>query len=189
MAENKQDILNNILDFDSVNDNRALIELETIDENTNELNSPRFLERDALLKDLFKSDEHSLPERIQIEEIHDDVNILNELTPTVSADRIILSGWKNVENISSRLIENCGEHVVLECLIDKEAEVYEERIFRASLFNGYNLELGNLFYLRFFERDNEMKMEVNDGTGIVSENDFPTINFTEMFKNSKLFKK
>lgn len=188
MAENRQDILN-ILDFDSVNDKKALIELESIDENTDELNSPRFLERDALLKDLFKSDEYKLPERIQIEEMGEKVNILNELTPTVSTDKIILSGWKNIENISSRLIENCGEHIVLECLIDKESEVYEERIFRSSLFNGFNLEPGNLFYLRFFERDNETKMEVHDGMGIVSENDFPSINFTELFRNSKLFKK
>jgi len=49
-------------------------------------------------------------------------------------------------------------------LIDRETGICEERGFRSSLFDGYNLKIGDLFYLRFFKRPNEMKMEVHNGT-------------------------
>jgi len=188
MTENREHIFD-LSEFDSANDFKALIELENIEKNTNEFNSSRFIERENLLKDLFNSDENKFLERIQIEELAEKVNKPYELTPAISVDKVIISGWKIIENISARLIENSVEHLVLECLIDKEAEIYEERIFRKSLFSGYDLEFGNLFYLRFFEGNNVMKMEVHDGKGIVSINDFPEINFAERFRKSKLFNK
>jgi len=104
-------------------------------------------------------------------------------------DSIILKVWKNIENVSARLIEKYDDVVVLECLIDKEIGLYEEREFRLSLFVGYDLRVGNLFYLRFFDRENETRMEIHNDPKLVSQSDFPKKDFTRLFKESKLFKK
>jgi len=104
-------------------------------------------------------------------------------------DSVILQNWKNVENISARFIEHYDDIVILECLIDKENDEYEEREFRASLFQGYELKEGNLFYLRFYDRANETKMEIHNDPGLVNIKDFPKMDFKAKLENSKLFKK
>lgn len=107
----------------------------------------------------------------------------------LGSDTYTLRSWKNIENISARLIDYYDDVVVLECLVDREFGVYEEREFRASLFAGYELQIGNLFYLRFFDRENETKMEIHNDRKLTSNKDFPKKDFTELFKESKLFKK
>jgi len=104
-------------------------------------------------------------------------------------DKIEIRSWNNTENISARLIEFSDIYVVLECLIDKEENHYEEREFKVSLFEGYNLEVGKLFYIRFFERQHEMRIEILDNPALVSKSDFPKIDFAAAFKQSKLFNK
>jgi hypothetical protein len=165
------------------NDLGAMIEFVDIEES--KLNSPIFIEKKSLLKNLINSNESSIPleTRDENNSKEEDVDYLNLIS-----DKVIITNWKNIENISARLIENCGENIVLECLIDKENSIYEERIFETSLFEGYNIEIGSLFYLRFFKRKNEAKMEVHEGKGIVLEEDFPKLNFKEIFSSSKLFK-
>jgi hypothetical protein len=105
------------------------------------------------------------------------------------SDSLTLKAWKNIENISARLIEHSDDIVVLECLLDKELGIYEEREFRKTLFEGYELKIGNLFYLRFFDRQNETRMEIHNDPRLTSVEDFPKKNFVDLFKNSKLFKK
>ena len=109
--------------------------------------------------------------------------------PATGVDSVILRGWKNIENVPARLIEKYDEIVVLECLIDKETRHYEEREFRLKLFDGYDLSIGALFYLRVFERPNEIRMEIHDDPRLVFESDFPKGDFARLFKESKLFKK
>jgi hypothetical protein len=106
-----------------------------------------------------------------------------------NADSVAIKPWKSVENISARLIEFYDNVVVLECLIDKENGIYEEREFRSSLFNGYDMTVGNLFYLRIFDRDNQTRMEVHNDPDLTNAEDFPKMNFTKLFSNSKLFAK
>lgn len=106
----------------------------------------------------------------------------------VGVDSVILKTWKNIANISARLLDTYDNSVVLECLIDKEEGIYEERIFRASLFEGYDLQIGKRFLLRFFDRGNEARIEVHDNAGLTSEADFPPTHFKETFKKSSLFK-
>lgn len=112
---------------------------------------------------------------------------LEQLT-TFGTDTVVFRGWKNVENISARLIEVYDDNVILECLVDKDKGIYEEREFRASLFEGYNLSLGSLFYLRFFDRPNETRMEVHNDPKLSFKEDFPERDFREIFSRSKLFK-
>jgi len=111
-----------------------------------------------------------------------------EITTEPFSDQIIITSWKNVENISARLINSYDNTVILECLIDKETNTYEEREFRTSVFTGYELEPGNLFYLRVFERQNEIKLEIHDDPGLTRLEDFPKMDFVEKFSNSRLFK-
>jgi hypothetical protein len=103
-------------------------------------------------------------------------------------DKVIIPSWKNVENISARLINHYDETVVLECLIDKENNVYEEREFRASLFEDYNIKQGNLFFLRVFERKNEVRLEIHDDPGLTRIEDFPKMDFLVRYYKSRLFK-
>jgi len=67
--------------------------------------------------------------------------------------------------------------------------IYEEREFLLSLFTGYDLIIGNLFLLRIFERKNEIRIEIHNGSGLTMEDDFPKLDFVKEFSNSRLFKK
>ena len=107
----------------------------------------------------------------------------------INSDSVIIQGWKNVENISARLIEYYDNTVVLECLIDREKSIYEEREFDSSLFEDYDLKIGNLFYLRISKRPNELKIQVHNDPGLSFKSDFPKLDFVEVFKNKGLSKK
>ena len=160
-------------------------ETKTSDEFINISEFTGFIHGKILLKDLLNPSEINSYENLSKEEQKDQSNSL----ASVSRENIFLHNWESIENVSARLIETRGEFVILECLIDKENNIYEERVFPKSLFVDYSLEIGSLFYLRFFNRPHEMRLEVLDGgNGLVSEDDFPKINFVKKFKNSKLFK-
>lgn len=107
----------------------------------------------------------------------------------IGSDFVTIQSWKNTENISARLIEHYDDLVILECLVDKELKVYEEREFKKSLFSDYELIAGNIFYLRIFERKNEIRMEIHNDPKLTFKEDFPELDFTSIFTKSKLFKK
>lgn len=101
----------------------------------------------------------------------------------------ITKGWKNVENISSRLLDFDEDIVVLECLTDRENGIYEEREFKRSLFEEEQLKEGNLFYLRTWERPNEIRIEIHFDKKFERQYDFPKSNLNATFKNLSIFKK
>lgn len=189
MRENIDLLLENTLESDSVNELKSLIDLEVSYGTEAVHKATGFALRDELFKNLFDSVENVNPSRISSSESPIERQKQIDQISSPIHDRIILSGWKTLENISARLIEFSSDQVVLECLIDKENRIYEERVFLPSLFNGYDLKIGNLFYLRFFERQNEIKLEIHDDPDLTSEDDFPKLDFVSEFKNSKLFKK
>lgn len=181
-------LFKDILKTEPVNQSKSLIELEVFNgESENVHQSSSFLNKDIFLKNLFNSLENDSSQKTRLNKFLLESQELPKNTSAQISDRVILKGWKNIENISARLIEISEEKVVLECLIDKENSLYEERSFRISLFENYKLEIGNLFYLRFFERPNEMKMEVHDDPYLSLKDDFPKLDFS-VFKKSKLFK-
>ena len=69
-----------------------------------------------------------------------------------------------------------------------EEQIYEEREFKSSLFTGYNLDIGSLFFLRIWERPNEIRIEIHDDPELTLNNDFPKLDFVEKYKSSRLFK-
>jgi hypothetical protein len=115
-------------------------------------------------------------------------NESKQKTTTAYRDNVILKPWKNTDNYSARLIDYSEDTVTIECLVDKENGVYEERCFRSNIFENYKLEIGKLFFLRFFERAGEVKMQIHDDPDLTLKEDFPRIKLSEKFKNSRLFK-
>lgn len=158
-----------------------------LEEKVEHFNSRFFSDKDDLIKDLLKTQS---PESTSLYRSRDiDKFGLNEQEETLTPSQTItLYGWRNIENISARLIESYDDVIVLECLVDKESSTYEEREFRKTLFEGYDLKLGTLFYLRFFERPHEMRMEVHNDPSLHFLDDFPTMDFKGTFEKSKLFK-
>ncbi len=172
-----------LIDSDSINETKALIQIKNIESEEDSLISIKFMEQIEFKRNLLNAYDNKLPLAKLDEEKETSRERLSEYS-----DVVVIQGWKNVENISSRLIEHCDDNVVLECLIDREEGIYEEREFRSSLFTGYNLDIGNLFYLRIFERPNEIRIEIHDDPELTLKDDFPKLDFVEKYKSSRLFK-
>ena len=183
MANDILEIEQGLFDGNSTTEFKALIHIEKYDSDENLYSSENFSRQKDYLKGLFTND---------IKQPHTKCDEEKELTEKVvlsGSDTVIITGWKSVENISARLIEHYDDTVVLECLIDKEMRIYEEREFRLSLFTGYDLKIGNLFLLRIFERKNEIRIEIHNDPGLTLKDDFPKLDFVKEFSNSRLFKK
>jgi len=183
MANDILEIEQGLFDGNSTTEFKALIHLEQYDSDEDIYSSETFSQQKDFLKGLFTIDFKQPHLKLDEEK-----NIAEKVVFSGS-DTIIISGWKNVENISARLIEYYDDTVILECLIDKEMKIYEEREFRLSLFTDYDLKIGNLFLLRIFERKNEIRIEVHNDPGLTIKDDFPKLDFVKEFSNSRLFKK
>jgi hypothetical protein len=95
--------------------------------------------------------------------------------------------WQLVANISSNVLYADDNVVGLECLLDKEEKVFEEREFSRKLFNGFSVEPGTLFKVCLYERQNEERIEIKSGAnGLVQAEDFPKMDFYSKFKNLTL---
>jgi hypothetical protein len=105
------------------------------------------------------------------------------------SEGVIFKGWKNVENISSRVLDYYEETIVLECLIDKEISYYEEWELPISSFKEFKLELGKVFKLCYYQRGSQTMMEVLEDPRLVMEDDFPKVDFVAKFRNSNILKK
>lgn len=150
-------------------------------------NSPYFSEKNDNFNSLLNIQSTS-ESSISLQQSRNSEEILGT-SPTIGSDAVIIRGWRNVGNISARLIEFYDTVVVLECLIDKELGIYEEREFRLSLFSEGDLKIGNLFYLRIFERKYESRIEIHSDPKLTFIEDFPKMDFKRFFEKSKLFKK
>jgi hypothetical protein len=181
----KKDVLEieeGLFDGNSSSEFKALIRIEDY-EDDNVLISDKFLKKAEFLKELFTVDSKQ-PDL----SFNENMSVVKK-GALLGSDHVIIRGWKNVENISARQINSYDDTVVLECLIDKELGIYEEREFRISLFDGYEIKFGNLFLLRIFERQNEIRIEIHNDPELTLKDDFPKLNFVERFGNSRLLKK
>lgn len=112
-----------------------------------------------------------------------DIRKLTDFNP------VFITPWRTKKNIHARLIEFSDQEVTLECLIDRENMVYEEKTFDINLFSDYELLIGALFNLRYLERKNEIRMQVLNDPMLTNANLFPKTNFKSLFDRSILFKK
>ncbi len=170
-----------LFDKDSTSEFKTLVHGEQVNANENVFISDFFIKKNNFIDEL-------LPSNFKLPQITSEETTAKEIV-TFSPDDIIISRWKNVENISTRLVEYYDDTVILECLIDKDLKIYEEREFGSSLFADYDLEIGNLFLLRIFERKNEIRIEVHNDPGLILKDDFPKLDFVKEFSKSRLFKR
>ncbi len=167
---------------------------------SNEINS-NIIEHDNYLPTFISDDKYTLFEKLGLPTISTGNSqyekaetFLKNKLDTVQSNRyyfeeVKFQQWKMVENISAKLLCINSNTVILECLIDKEEKIYEERELNISLFKNFELKIGGFFKLCLFERDNSMMMEVKDGSKLVLENEFPTIDFYARFGRMKLSNK
>lgn len=140
--------------------------------------SKPFTEKQEILRSLGLSGNSSSVDKAQIDTSERKANV----------NQIQLRPWRNVANITGRLIDSFEDRVVLECLMDRELKMYQERTFQKILFKGYELVVGSIFYLRIFERDNEMRIEVHEDVRRDFSRDFEKKDLEQLIKGSKLFK-
>ncbi len=93
----------------------------------------------------------------------------------------VIEPWKLVEDLSARLIDQYDETVVLECLIDREAKIYIETEMDISLFEGFSLEVGSLFKISKYTRTNEVRFVARSKPQLVSQGDFPKVDFQKKY--------
>ncbi len=167
---------------------------------SNEMNSA-LVEHDDYYPTFISEDKDSLFEKLGLPTISTGNSqsekaetILKNKLDTVQSnsyyfEEVKFQQWKMVENISAKLLYINANTVTLECLIDKEEKIYEERELKISLFKNFELKIGSFFKLCLFERDNGMMMEVKDGSKLVLENEFPTFDFYARFGSMKLSNK
>lgn len=120
---------------------------------------------------------------IDIRQLHDLNDSPQPLTQFKLHEGVHLSSWRLAANISSKVLAEDEEYVLLECLIDKEERLYEEREFSKTLFEGFNLKVGDLFKICIYKRQNQEMIEVKDGSLLVNEDDFPKVDFFGQFED------
>lgn len=96
--------------------------------------------------------------------------------------------WALVEKIPAMVIGSYDDQVVLECLIDKDHEIYEEREFSLSLFVGYDLNIGDIFNLCFYSKPNQSLLKIKIDTRKSAKNSFLKIDFVKEFFDIRLEK-
>jgi hypothetical protein len=163
-----------LIDSYSIKETMANIRFQETEGDISFFTSDHFLDQAVFKDDLFNPFDH----------INTITSVCDEEVTAEYSDHVVLHGWKNVENISSRLISTYDNIVLLECLIDREEGIYEEREFSLSLFEGYEINTGSLFYLRVFERPHEIRIEVHNDPGLTHAEDFPSIDFKELYNKS-----
>lgn len=96
--------------------------------------------------------------------------------------------WKNIENISAKVIEITDESVIVDCLIDKSSFHYQKRSFNKNIFKYIKgLQVGKFILIRVYELPPETKLRIEDGDGIVSPSDFVIEGLFKNISSSKMF--
>ena len=90
-----------------------------------------------------------------------------------------LLSWKRVANISSKILYFDDKVVQIECLVDKENRIYEQRQFGSDFFEGLKLEIGYIFKLCFYKRNNQQMVEVMYDSNLVASDDFSSTDFLD----------
>lgn len=81
--------------------------------------------------------------------------------------------WRTIVHIDARIVEVNKKDIHLDCLLDPEKNIVEERVFDRSLFEGHiPVEIGQLVILILMERPGEQRIVVKNGKGIVDEEPF-----------------
>ncbi|AEA43761.1 hypothetical protein [Fluviicola taffensis] len=83
--------------------------------------------------------------------------------------------WNKILNFQARVISINEYHVVCECIIDKEAFIFENRSFSKILFDHLdNLSTDSFVFITLKEKKGSSRIDVSDGNKLVDKNLFDT---------------
>src|SRR5664280_2326103 len=105
MNEESNQLLLDLLGNDSFNVSKSLIEIKESDLTEYVHTSLNFISRDELLKNLFSPIDQSIPNWIDLIENPSENPSSQQEKSTQISDRVVIQSWKNIENISARLLE------------------------------------------------------------------------------------
>lgn len=90
--------------------------------------------------------------------------------------------WSFSENIMSRILEVGYDYVILECMVDEEQRVIQNRRFERVLFeNAVPLKQYQVVLLQIFKRPGEFKVKISNGEKLLTNPDLFTESFDEDF--------
>lgn len=89
------------------------------------------------------------------------------------------------QNISAQIIEVTDKYVVLECLVDEEHRIYQNRNIRREIIEDViPFQLGQLVLIRMKDLKGGNSVEYINGDGIISPQDFNSDIYFEGLDNS-----
>jgi hypothetical protein len=81
--------------------------------------------------------------------------------------------WTKHINLHAKVYKVTKTEVYCDCIIDRENQIFEKRIFPLFLFEGIeNVRENTLVYLKIRQKQGAMRIDVIDGRGIVSPSEF-----------------
>lgn len=95
------------------------------------------------------------------------------------SEGVSLLSWQRVANISSKILYFDDDVVQIECLVDKENKLYEQKEFNRDFFVGLDLSIGYQFKLCFYKRNNQQMVEVMYDSQLVASDDFSSADFLD----------
>lgn len=88
-------------------------------------------------------------------------------------DFITSESWAYKEIIKSRIISSDDDLIYLDCIIDIETMIIEQRQFPKSLFSNFKtLKTGDLVLIKINSKPGSFRVDIYPGKGIVNENLF-----------------
>lgn len=108
---------------------------------------------------------------------------------SINRDGIVEEHWASIQKVPSRVIEVSEHFVILECLVDIQNRVYEERSFEKGMFeNAIPLINEQLILIKISSRPLKKLIEFVDGTNLIPKSYFDYSNIFEDLKDKRIFK-
>lgn len=101
----------------------------------------------------------------------------------------LISNWKRYKRVPAKILEISDDFVLLECLINKDAGIYKEKRFSKELLDEVNIEQGRFLLFNYYKKGNELKIQILDNQSLVSDSEFPAVDFSKYEKSNFFSKK
>lgn len=86
----------------------------------------------------------------------------------ISSDGLIMERWSHSTDIPSVILEHTDSHIVLDCLIDKDNMVYQQRkLERRQLEGVVPIQVGSLVLIKQRGRPGRVQHDFENGANII----------------------
>lgn len=91
----------------------------------------------------------------------------------ISSEGLMVERWSHSADIPSVILEHTAQHVVLDCLVDKDNMIYQQRkLERRQLEGIVPIEVGSLVLIKQRGRPGRMQHDFENGSNIISSHYF-----------------